>query len=278
MPQTRTLLNRTDTLMVERVVLHASRAQWSPDYTVPTPRSVLASSGPAIDFRSLGKTVLLDAVTMLCLPAHLSYQMWPWPSDSSCVSSASIVASRPPEGRLPLCHAPRPVRVQPQAAADSYILSSFALWQLRLHWHGLAVGQDMAQSSETVLNAALQSAHRPGVVGGQSHAAVQRAQRFMAQRTAAADACPWTLHDAADAACCSLFYLSRQFRLHMGLSLHGYRQRLRLATALQRLEGGERDLAALAHEVGYCSQSHMGLSFQREIGITPAHARRELTR
>lgn len=92
----------------------------------------------------------------------------------------------------------------------------------------------------------------------------------------AAEGRPWTLHDLADAACCSLFHPSRLFRQHLGTSLHGYRQRMRLATALQRLEDGERNLAALAHDLGYASQSHMGSVFQREIGITPAQARREL--
>jgi AraC-like DNA-binding protein len=60
------------------------------------------------------------------------------------------------------------------------------------------------------------------------------------------------------------------------MSLHGYRQRLRLAAALQRLEEGERDLAALAHDLGYSSQSHLGAVFRRELGVTPAQARLEL--
>ena len=38
MPQTRTLLHRTDTLMVERVVSHVELAPWSPGYNVATPR------------------------------------------------------------------------------------------------------------------------------------------------------------------------------------------------------------------------------------------------
>ena len=94
----------------------------------------------------------------------------------------------------------------------------------------------------------------------------------MADRRAA----PWTLRDVADAACCSPFHLARSFRRHTGLSLHGYRQRLRLALALQRLEEGECDLAALAHELGYSSQSHLGSAFLRELGVTPAQARRAL--
>jgi AraC-like DNA-binding protein len=111
---------------------------------------------------------------------------------------------------------------------------------------------------------------------GRAVGAVQRAQHFMAERTADGHAARWTLNDVADASCCSLFHLARCFRQHTGLSLHGYRQRLRLAVALQRLEEGERELAALAHELGYSSQSHLGSVFARETGVTPAQARRAL--
>ena len=83
----------------------------------------------------------------------------------------------------------------------------------------------------------------------------------------------WTLHDVADAACCSPFHLARRFRQHTGLSVHAWRQRLRLAAALQRLEEGERSLSALAFALGFSSQSHLGAVFQRELGVTPARAK-----
>ena len=36
------------------------------------------------------------------------------------------------------------------------------------------------------------------------------------------------------------------------------------------------DLAALAHDLGYCSQSHLGAVFRREVGVTLAQARAAL--
>jgi len=98
----------------------------------------------------------------------------------------------------------------------------------------------------------------------------------MATRTAAADGLRWSLHDVADAACCSYFHLAHLFQAHTGLGLHAYREQLRLAAALQRLDEGEGDLAALAHDLGYSSQSHLGTALRRAVGVTPAQARQAL--
>lgn len=257
MPQTRTLLQQTTTLKVERVVLLAPFAQWSPSYEVASPRLVLPASG-ATEFRMAGQSVLLDGLTALSLPAGLLYQM------KSCadVARTSIVVSAQPGAG----HALPP--------SDAWSLSPRAVWLLRRHWRAITLGRS-GEATQALLQSVLQRAPQVARIQGRSASAVQRAQRFMVARIAAT-AAPWTLNDVADAACCSLFHLARSFRKHTGLSLHGYRQRLRLAAALQRLEEGERDIAALAHELGYSSQSHLGAAFARELGVTPAQARREL--
>ncbi|MGC1174619.1 helix-turn-helix transcriptional regulator [Polaromonas sp.] len=258
MPQNRTLLQQTTSLKVERVVLHAPSAQWSPSYEVASPRLVLPASG-ATEFRMAAQSVLLDGLTALSLPAGLLYQMKPC---ADAARASIVVSARPGAG-------------QALPPADAWALSPRAVWLLRRHWRALALGKG-GEATQALLQTVLRHAPPVARIQGRSAPAVQRAQRFMVARTAAADATPWTLHDVADAACCSLFHLARSFRKHTGLSLHGYRQRLRLATALQRLEEGERDIAALAHELGYSSQSHLGAAFVRELGVTPAQARREL--
>jgi len=258
MPQDRTLLQQTTTLKVERVVLHAPSAQWSPSYEVASPRLVLPASG-ATEFRMAGQSVLLDGLTALSLPTGLLYQMKP----CADAARASIVVSAQPGAGHAL---PSP---------DAWALSPRAVWLLRRHWCAMALGKS-GESTQALLQTVLQQAPPITRIQGRSAPAVQRAQRFMVARTAAAGFAPWTLNDVADAACCSLFHLARSFRKHTGLSLHGYRQRLRLAAALQRLEEGERDIAALAHELGYSSQSHLGAAFVRGLGVTPAQARREL--
>lgn len=252
MPQDRTLLQQADGLVVERVVKHAAALQWTPTYEAATPRLVLPSQG-ATQFRLAGQTVLADGVTVLGLPQRMPYEMKP------CVAQArtSIVVSVP-QGAAPW---------QPQPL--TWLLTPLALWRLRRHWRALARGDAGAQPTRALLQAELRAAVPLSADGGRCAAVVQRARHFMAGQGPAG----WTLQDVADAACCSLFHLARQFRHQTGLSLHGYRQRLRLAAALQRLEEGERDLAGLAHDLGYCSQSHLGEALRRSIGVTPAQAR-----
>jgi AraC-like DNA-binding protein len=261
MPQDRTLLQQTASLRVERVRLLGASPEWSDAYRVASPRIVLPCSGNTA-FRMAGQDLLLDGLTALSLPTGLPYQMKPLAG----MARASIVVSAPPAAAPTL----------PAVAAWS--LTPRTLWLLRRHWHGLARGDERLEATQALLRRLLQES--APATRGQGRAAgagaVQRAQHFMAERTADSHAARWTLNDVADAACCSLFHLARSFRKHTGLSLHGYRQRLRLAAALQRLDEGERDLAALAHELGYSSQSHLGSVFAREVGVTPANARSAL--
>jgi len=85
-----------------------------------------------------------------------------------------------------------------------------------------------------------------------------------------------SLHEVADAVSRSPFHMARSFRKQTGLSLHQYRQHLRLATAMERLVDGDCDLAGIAHDLGYCSQSHLGAVFKQEVGVTLGEARRSL--
>jgi AraC-like DNA-binding protein len=262
MPQDRILLQHTAALKVERVVLHEQSPQWSPHYEVTSRRMVLPASG-ATEFRAAGRSVLLDSLTALCLPTGQPYQMKPC---TDGVARASIVVSAQPG---------RSESLPP--SSDAWRLTPRAVFRLRCHWRALALGREDENPTQALLGDLLQSAAHAAWSGeGRRAVAVQRAQNFMVARTAAMDAAPWTLHHLADAACCSPFHLARLFRRHTGLSLHQYRQQLRLAAALQRLEEGERQLAALAHEAGFSSQSHMGAVFRHELGVTPAQARQAL--
>ena len=67
----------------------------------------------------------------------------------------------------------------------------------------------------------------------------------------------------------SPFHLARVFRAETGFTLAGYRQALRLRAALERLPGNDRDLSALALELGFSSHSHFTASFTREFGVPP---------
>ena len=85
-----------------------------------------------------------------------------------------------------------------------------------------------------------------------------------------------TLTRIARALGCSMFHLCRSFRRATGLTLHAYRDQVRLRTALERLERGERDLTRLALDLGYSSHSHFTAAFRAAFGVPPSAARKLL--
>jgi AraC-like DNA-binding protein len=74
----------------------------------------------------------------------------------------------------------------------------------------------------------------------------------------------------------SPFRLSRAFTRHMGVSITHYRNRVRVARALDRLEQGENNLALLAADLGFADQSHLCRTVRQHLGHTPTAVRRML--
>jgi AraC-like DNA-binding protein len=74
----------------------------------------------------------------------------------------------------------------------------------------------------------------------------------------------------------SSHHLSRTFRSQAGHTLARHRMRLRARRALERLAGGETDLARLAVDVGCADQSHLCRVIRAETGRTPAALRSAL--
>lgn len=71
----------------------------------------------------------------------------------------------------------------------------------------------------------------------------------------------------------SPYHVCRIFRSATGLPVHRYLNQLRLRAALDAVDGGVRDLSALALELGFSSHSHFTLAFRREFHTTPARLR-----
>lgn len=71
----------------------------------------------------------------------------------------------------------------------------------------------------------------------------------------------------------SPFSLCRNFRRETGMTLHGFRERLRLTAALELLRESRAGLTDIALDLGYSSHSHFSASFRREFGVTPSAAR-----
>lgn len=82
-----------------------------------------------------------------------------------------------------------------------------------------------------------------------------------------------TLGELASRLHTSPFHLARVFRALTGFTLAGYRQALRLRSALERLPLSERDLTTLALEFGFASHSHFTTRFTREYGVPPSAVR-----
>lgn len=62
------------------------------------------------------------------------------------------------------------------------------------------------------------------------------------------------------------------------MSVTRYRNRIRVARALDRLEHGEDSLAALAADLGFADQAHLCRTVRQHLGCTPTALRRLLCR
>jgi AraC family transcriptional regulator len=74
----------------------------------------------------------------------------------------------------------------------------------------------------------------------------------------------------------SVFHLARIFKARTGFSLHGYRNQLRLRSALERLREPGVDLIDIALDLGFSSHSHFTETFRRSFGRTPSLVRESL--
>jgi AraC-like DNA-binding protein len=74
----------------------------------------------------------------------------------------------------------------------------------------------------------------------------------------------------------SPYRLSRSFHAVVGVPVTRYRNRLRVGRAMDQLEQGADDLAALAAELGFADQAHLTRTVTAQLGRTPGALRRLL--
>jgi AraC-like DNA-binding protein len=108
--------------------------------------------------------------------------------------------------------------------------------------------------------------------------ATARARRALADgaREALAAAPGRSLPELARDLAVSPHHLSRVFRALTGETIARHRMRLRTRSALERVAGGERDLARLAAELGFADQSHLNRVLRSETAHTPGALRAAL--
>lgn len=250
MAQQRTTLLRDATLHVERVVAHAADP-WSATYRAPGLRFVLPGSG-TVEVRRGAQEVLVDPLVAFALAPGEHYQLRS--ARDGLRSSVVVSAQGAAASVLPL--------------PAAWLLAPRVLYALRCHWRGLQQGRPASDTAGWLSGLLRASAPAPLAQAR----AVRRARDVLLRDPGT----PCSLAQIAEACHSTPFHLARLFRKQTGLSLHQYRHQLRLASALSRLEQGERDLAGLAHDLGYASQSHFGACFHAAVGATPATARARL--
>jgi AraC-like DNA-binding protein len=142
-------------------------------------------------------------------------------------------------------------------------------------------GADMHELFERAIAlcaGALEQADARRVAGGRPGGA--RARRAVvdgARELLAADP-ERSLPELAYALAVSPHHLSRVFSAATGHSVSRHRMRLRARAALERLAGGERNLARLAADLGFADQSHLCRVVRQETGRAPSALRLLLAR
>jgi AraC-like DNA-binding protein len=215
-----------------------------------------------------GAEALLDpTVAYATNPGEEERYDHPQAHGDDCTSlhlSADLVASLWGEPALPARTLPAPAAIDlehrlllaaARRRADPHELVERAI--------GLAAGT-LAQVDE-----------RRVAAGRPATARARRALADGAREALAADP-GRSLPDLARALAASPHHLSRVFHAATGHTVSRHRMRLRARAALERLAGGDRDLARLAAELGFADQGHLCRVVRAETGRTPAALRRAL--
>jgi AraC-like DNA-binding protein len=134
-------------------------------------------------------------------------------------------------------------------------------------------GQDVAEHALELAARALEGASPERIASGRP--ATARGRRVLADgvREALAERPERSLTELADELAVSPHHLSRVFREQTGHTVARHRMRLRARMALERLAGGERELARLAAELGFADQAHLTRVVRAETGATPSALR-----
>lgn len=250
MPIERMLVARNEQVELERVVGAPDGRGWGQTHESHAWRCVLPGIGQ-VKWRSEDDFVFADPLTAFQIGRRETYQL-----NHDGGRAHFVLCSKTP--------------VPVATAARAWVVPIRHVYALRVSCQHLAQGQTAVHAVAAAVHGAL--AHAQPLRASSGASTVLRAREFMAHNLARR----LSLEVVGEQAHCSPFKLNRLFREHLRTTPHRYLVELRLATALQRMQEGERDLAGLAHDLGFSTQSHFGDVFRRAVGCTPAAARRAL--
>jgi AraC-like DNA-binding protein len=81
--------------------------------------------------------------------------------------------------------------------------------------------------------------------------------------------CPLSLTELSRQVCLNEFKLKKYFRAVFGLSVFALVQEERLKQAKQLIFEGEKNISAIAYELGYAHSQHFQRAFKQRFGVTP---------
>jgi AraC-like DNA-binding protein len=216
--------------------------------------------------RVAGREVLLDStVAYLAAPGEESQYAHPVGAGDTC-----IVIGLSPDLAAGLAGGePCSLPAVPMDAA-----SEFAIRRVAALTRGADVDGELAERV-TVTVAALVARARPGgPASGPGSRGAAAGERLAGQAREILLAEPSLgAIELARRVSCSPHHLSRVFSRVTGSGISVYRNRVRVSRALEHIAQGERDLAALAHELGFADHAHLTRTVRAVTGHTPTGCR-----
>ena len=162
----------------------------------------------------------------------------------------------------------RPVTTSPQLDLEHRLLLAAA--------HRGDDPHELEERAIALTAAALERADARRVAAGRPATAQARRALVDGVREALTAEPGRSLPELARALAVSPHHLSRVFHALTGNTISRHRMRLRARTAMERLAGGERNLARLAADLGFADQGHLCRVIRAETGHTPSALRRAL--
>ena len=144
-------------------------------------------------------------------------------------------------------------------------------WRLK---HQLAAPMEVEETSLNLISSALINAG-----GGKKRPEHKRSRRSIQVEAARIALIQnpeqrWTLSDLSQKVDCSPYHLTRLFRKEIGIPLHQYQLRMRIAKSLDALLDTNDDLTNIALDTGFYSHSHFTSAFRQTLGISPTEFRK----
>jgi len=156
-------------------------------------------------------------------------------------------------------------------SAPAIAARSLLLWRLK---HQLAEPIEVEETSLDLISSAFATASRgkkrSEPTGSRRSSQVEAARVALIQNPEQ----KWTLSELSKKVDCSPYHLTRIFGKEIGIPLHQYQLRMRIAKSLNAILDTNDDLTNIALDAGFYSHSHFTSAFRQTLGISPTEFRR----